>query len=305
MAMTMAAFKAMFPDDALKTGLVDTFMEQSVIIPLLNFIPVDGFTYRYGEQAKLPGIGFRNINGTYTDDEGVINPRDEKLVPFGGSCKTDQWMVDLRGGRARTTQIANKIRAAGLFFDWAFFKGDSAVNAMAFDGLQARINAAGGQCFWAGAHGGALTLGLVNEALDAVHGPNTGKVIHCSKSVRRKLTALALAAAGGAAVLDTQKQLTEYDGARIVPVEEDNAGNAILGYDETRGNSAVTTSLYVVKYGSSSDETDVQGLSNSGTFKTRQPVNMGEYVRDVIEMLSGIGIFHGRAVARVGGILNQ
>jgi len=305
MAMTLVQFKALFPADPMRLGLVDSIQEQSAILPLLNFIPVDGFSYPYSETASLPGIGFRNINGQYTDSEGVINPRSEKLVPFGGSVKTDNWMVDLRGGRARTVQISNKIRAAGLFFDWAFFKGDSAVNAMAFDGLQARINTTGSQCFWAGTHGGALTLPLLNEALDAVRGPNSGKTIHCSKAVRRKLTSLVLAEAGGAAVMDAQKQLAEFDGARIIPIEEDNAGNAILGFNETRGNSDVTTSLYITRYGTSADESDVQGLAATGLFKARVPVNMGEYVRDVIETLMGMGIFHGKSVARIGGILNQ
>src|SRR5688572_18163884 len=112
MAMTLVQWKAMFPNDPLRTGLVDTIQEQSVIMPLLNFIPVDGFSYKYGEVTKLPGVGFRNINGQYTDSTGVINPRTENLVPLGGSSKTDQWMIDLRGGRARTTQVANTIRAA-------------------------------------------------------------------------------------------------------------------------------------------------------------------------------------------------
>ena len=305
MALTLAQFKAMFPDDPLRTGLVDSFAEASAILQLLNFIPVDGFGYQYGEISKLPGIGFRNINGTYTDSEGMINPKSEKLVPFGGSIKTDQWMVDLRGGRARSTQIAQKIRAAGLFFDKSFFTGDSASDPKAFDGLQARVNVTGGQCITAGTNGAALTLAMLNEALDAVRGPNSGKVIHCNKTVRRKITALVLAASGGAGVRDAQAQLMEYDGARIVPIEEDHEGNEILPFTETCGNSSLTTSLYVVRYGGPTDESDVQGLANEGLFKTRQPVNMGEYVRDVIEALVGLGIFHGKSVARLRGILNQ
>lgn len=305
MAMTLVQFKAMFPDDDMKTGLVDTIQEQSVILPLLNFIPVDGFTYRYSEVAKLPGVGFRNINGVYTDSEGIINPRDEKLVPFGGSVRTDQWMVDLRGGRARTTQIANKIRAAGLAFDKNYFHGDSAVDPMAFDGIRTRINTAGDQCFWAGTNGGALTLALLDQALDAVRGPNSGKVIHCNKTLRRKITKLVLAEAGGATLLDVNSDAQQYKGAKILPVEEDETGAEIFQFNETRGNSALTSSLYIVRYGTSSDETDVQGLANTGLFKTRQPVNMGEYIRDVVEALVGIGVFGGKSVARIGGILNQ
>jgi hypothetical protein len=302
MALTLNQFKAMFPDDPIRAGLVDIVQERSVILPLLNFIPVDGFTYRYGENVKLPGIGFRNINGSYTDSEGVINPRDEKLVPLGGSIKTDQWMIDLRGGRARATQIANKIRAAGLFFDKAFIKGDSLTNKQSFDGLQARILTTGAQCISMATNGAALTLAKLDEALDAVNGDNGSKRIICNKTVRRKIRALALAAAGGASLLDVGRQATEYSGAPIVLTEDDQDGTAIMAYNEDWGSSKVTSSIYVVRFGGSSDELDVQGLANPGGLKPRQPVNMGEYVRDVVEMLAGIGVFGGKSVARLAGI---
>lgn len=306
MAFTLQDFKAMFPDDPMRTGLVDTFMEQSTILPMMYFIPNDGFTYRYGETAKLPGVGFRDINGLYADDAGVINPRDEKLVPFGGSVKTDQWMVDLRGGRARTVNVANKIRAAGLAFDRLFFHGDSSTDPQAFDGIRARINTSGSQMFWCGDNGGALTLDLIDKALDAVQGDNAGKVIPCSRTVRRKITSLLRASAGGATIAEFQEgQVMTYDGAKVVTLWRDNTDAEIFPFTETRGSSNVTSSLYVVRFGGSSDETGVQGLANEGLFKTRVPVNQGEAVRDVIEALIGIGVFNGRSVARVGGILDE
>ena len=284
----------------MRRGIVQEITNESVFLKVLRFVPVDGFAYSYNRQQTLGGIAFRGLNDGYDEDAGVVNPQVETLSIFGGEVRTDRQIVNKQGDAARANAIAAKVKKAGLFFDRYVIKGDPATDPLQFYGLNARLT--GAQVLEVATNGGPLTLSLLDEALDSVVGSNSRKVIVCNKAVRRQITALVRAAAGGAAMSEIGAQVREYDGAPIQVLDEDGDESAILDFDETQGSSNVTTSLYVLRPGSDVDGEHVQGLIGSKMIEHVAVGLLGTYYSDLVESAIGLGMFHPRAACRVKGI---
>jgi hypothetical protein len=284
----------------MRKGIVQEITNESVFLRALRFVPVDGFAYTYNRQQTLGGIAFRGLNDSYANDTGVVNPQVETLSIFGGEVRTDRQIVNKQGDVARANAIAAKVKKAGLFFDRYVVKGDPTADPLQFHGLNVRLT--GAQVMEVAANGGPLTLDLLDQALDAVVGSNSRKVIVCNKAVRRQITKLVRTAAGGAAVSDVGPQAREYDGAPIEVLDEDGDETPILDFDETQGTSNVTTSLYVIRPGSDVDGEYVQGLIGGGMIEHVAVGLLGTYYSDIVEANMGLGVFHPRAAIRVKGI---
>ena len=284
----------------LKRGIVHEITNESVFLRRLSFVSVDGFAYTYNRQKTLGGIAFRGLNESYTNDVGVVNPQVETLSIFGGEVRTDRQLVNKQGDVVRAGAIAAKVKRAGLFFDRYVIKGDPGVDPLQFHGLNSRLT--GDQVIETGADGGPLALGLLDQALDRVAGANDRKIIVCNKAVRRRLTALIRAEAGGSAMSEIGPQAREYDGAAIEVLDEDGDEAPILGFDEPQGGTGDTTSLYVIRPGSDVDGQHVQGLIGANMIEHVAVGLMGTYYSDIVEANMGLGMFHPRAACRVKGI---
>ena len=291
MALTLMDF-ANQTQTPLQRGVVQEITNESVFLRRLRFIPVDGFAYSYNRQASLGGIAFRGLNDSYTNDVGVINPQVETLSIFGGEVRTDRQLVNKQGDLVRASAIAANVKKAGLFFDRYCIKGDPATNPLQFYGLNARLT--GNQVIETDPNGAPLTLDLLDEALDRVPGSNDRKFIVCNKQVRRQITSLVRAAAGGSALLEIGPQIREYDGAAIEVLDEDG--------DETQGSENNATSLYVIRAGTESDGNYVQGLVGSRLIEHVAVGLLGTYFSDIVEANMGLGMFHPRAACRIKGI---
>jgi hypothetical protein len=229
-----------------------------------------------------------------------VNPKTERLAIFGGLVEVDHQLAELKGGVARTNAILAKTRSAGLFFDRYCVLGDSAVDAKQFDGLRVRI--VGNQLITNAVDGAAVARAKVDELLDAVAGPNEGKVLVMNKAVRRGLKDALLAEAGGSGLVDVNGSLTSYDGAKIEVLDEDGDETPILDFNETCGESNDCTSMYCIRPGQDPEGEWVQGLMGNKMIDHKQLGQVGTKVQDLVEMLGGLGIFHGRAAARLQGI---
>ena len=301
MALTLLDF-ANQTQVPLKRGIVQEITNESVFLRRLRFVSVDGFAYSYNRQQTLGGIAFRGLNESYTNDTGVVNPQVETLSIFGGEVRTDRQLVNKQGDVVRAGAIAAKVKKAGLFFDRYVIKGDPGIDPHQFYGLNSRLT--GGQLLEMGVNGGPITLEKIDEALDKVPGSNDRKFIVCNKVVRRKITALVRAAAGGSAMSEIGPQIREYDGAPIEVLDEDGDETPILPFTETQGSSNVTTSLYIVRPGSESDGHYVQGLIGAKLIEHVAVGLLGTCYSDIVEANMGLGMFHSRAACRVKGITN-
>ena len=300
MAISLTEFRAMY-NAPLRDGLIELIDNNSKILPLMYFIPVDDLKYEYVRRTALPTVGTRALGAEYTESNSTPARLSEPLAILGGMIKVDNQIWNKRGQAVLKSESMAMAKAAGLHFDKLFFDGDIAGNATQFDGLNVRLS--GDQVIAAGTNGAQLTLPMIDDLLDRVRGSNDRKALLMNKAHRRKLKQLMVAAAGGAVVGDVGGSLATYDGARIVEIEEDQGNSLILGFDETQGSSSVTSSIYCVRFGGSTDDEDVQGLIGSSFMDVSYQGVRGTQHYSVLDANLGVGLFHPESAARLKGIL--
>lgn len=144
--------------DPHKSAVVETLYTEE---PLLQYVPFDtiaGLSYSYNTESALPSIGFRKLNGSYSETTGVVQKNVEVLKPFGGDSDIDTALVEAYGREKRASYDRMFVKAMGIEFVQFFLYGNSPggragaafTDADAFDGLMARIVDPGTQVIDAG-----------------------------------------------------------------------------------------------------------------------------------------------------------
>jgi hypothetical protein len=172
-----AAKHAQGRNDTVLSAIIELYAQSSDILQALPFIDIQGNALKYSREETLPGIGFRGVNGSYTESTGIVNPVTETLVIAGGDLDVDKFIVDTMGSDIRGAHEAMKIKALAGRWTKEFLKGDNETDPTVFSGLQARIQ--GDQLISAGATDGGepLSLGKLDELIDAVDNP-TGLIMN-------------------------------------------------------------------------------------------------------------------------------
>lgn len=287
----------------LQSGVVEIFARENPVIALMPFANVAGNAYTYNVEDSLPGVEFRTYNEGYAESTGVINPETERLTILGGDSDYDVAQIAQQVGDNDTRAIYDALKAKALSRAWlqTFFDGDTAANPKAFDGIKKRLT--GNQVISAGTNGGALTLAMLDELVDAVQGQPSA--IFARKSVIRAYRS-ALRAAGGTTpesimIPNFGRPVIAHNGVPILPIELDTQGNEILTGDETHGTNDKTCSAFAVRF-------DLDGLHGIQT----APISvrdLGEVddkpaYRTRMEWYSGIVLKSGRCAARLKGLTN-
>jgi hypothetical protein len=299
MALTLVE-AAKLSQDTLQRGVIETFARTSSVLELLPFMDIAGNAYAYNVEGTLPGIGFRDVNEGYTESTGVINPASEKLYIAGGDVDVDRFIIQTRSNinDVRAIHTEMKAKALALAITNQFFNGDQAVDPKGFDGLKKRLT--GKQVIEAGTDGAPLTITMLDELIDAVEGEPD--VIFCSKAMRREIKKVLQNHNGySESSYDAfGRPVMTYGGIPIRVVETDQAGNEILGFNETQGTANDTASIYAVKFG---PEQYVSGLQNGGvSVRDLGELNEKPVFRTRIEWYVGMAVFHPRAAARLKGV---
>jgi hypothetical protein len=300
MALTLLEAEK-YSTDVLRRGVIETFARNSAVFELLPFMEISGNSYKYNQEQTLPDIAFRGVNEGYVESAGVINQLSEGLTILGGDVDVDRFLAQTRGNINDLRAIQTEMKSKALALEWTktFFKGDSATNANQFDGLEKRL--AGKQVIEAGTNGGALTLTMLDELIDAVEGEPD--VLFMSKAMRREVKKLLQASQHYVESGEDSfgRPVATYGGIPIRVIETDGAGNEILGFNETVGTSSITASIYAVKFGA---DQYVSGLRN-GSVNVRDlgEIDAKPVFRTRIEFYSGLAVFHPRAAARLKGVI--
>jgi hypothetical protein len=304
MAMTLLEYAKLSAGDDLKVGVIEIYAGSSGVLANLPFDNIKGNALKYNTEDKLPGVGFRGINESYTASTGVINPQTEGLTIAGGTLDVDRFLIKTQGESARARHEAMKVKALSLNWTKKFIKGDSNSAPKEFDGLQVRL--VNGQLIAAGntSGGDALSLAKLDQLIDQTINPTN---LIMNKTMRRLLTAAARNSSVSGFITHTTddfgKQVTHYNGLPIIELDLDNESNEILPFTEANpgGGAAASTSIYCVSFseegvmGIQNGDIDVEdlGLTDSGTL-----------YRTLVEWYSSFAVFHGRGAARLHGIKN-
>ena len=317
MALTLAE-SAKLSQDPLAKGVLETFVQTSPILDRIPFMEIAGNAYAYDEEATLPGVAFRSVNEAYAESTGTVNQKSEKLVILGGDADVDRFIQQTRSNvnDQRAEQTALKVKAISYKFQETFFTGDSSVDTKSFDGLRKRLT--GKQVIDAAANGMPILgssnadihqfLDKLDELLAAVPGINSANgAIYASAAIIRKIgsamrhisydTTLQQDIAG--------KRVMQWNGIPILEAGQTPAGKEILDTTETQGTATNTASIYAVKFGQGEGDQGVTGLTNGGVMvEDLGQLQEKPAYRTRIEFYCGLGVFSGKAAARLKGVLN-
>ena len=218
---------------------------------------------------------------------------------------------------ALTKEITTlKVKAISYKFQETFFNGDTDVDTKSFDGLKKRLT---GKQVIDAAENGMPILGDSNadihkffdkldELLGAVPGINpTNGAIYASSAIIRKIGS-AMRHISYDTTLQQDivgKRAMQWNGIPLLEAGQTPAGEEILDNNETQGTNSTTTSIYAVKFGASEGDQGVTGLTNGGV----QVEDLGQLqekpaYRTRIEFYCGLGVFSGKAAARLKGVVN-
>lgn len=316
MAITLTE-AAKLSQSYLQKGVLETFVQSSPILDRLPFMTIQGNAYAYNEEATLPGVAFRAVNGSYTESTGTVNQKSESLVITGGDADVDKFIVQTRGdvNDQRAVQTALKVKALSYQFQNTFFNGDIAVDPLSFDGLKKRLT--GGQVISAGTNGAAILTNAasihaffdkLDELVASVPGLDGGNgALYANASLIGKIKSAARQISADVFVekdVNGKRQVV-WQGIPILDAGATSAGAAILPQTETAGTSTNAASIYAVRFGQDEGDQAVTGLTNGGV----QVYDLGELetkpaFRTRIEFYTGVAVFGGKAAARLTGVLN-
>jgi len=296
----------------LKSGVVETIIQESPILEQLPMMTIVGNALESSIEFDLPNPAFRDVNETYTRSTGTDRKVFWGVSILGGEVFIDNFLVRTRGNVVDTKarQYRKFSKAIARTFDQYFFDGTG--TAKDFKGINTLVSEGFGQLYGAASdatNGGALALDDLDVAVDLLRSQAFPDAMLANRTQRRKITNLGRNTAGGFALIDVGtdsfgRQVTQWNGIPIRIIGDDKSGSAILGYDETRGSSSVTSSLYLIAYG---EEENVTGLLGAGG--SMEVVDFGETESAPghlgrVEFYPGIAIFNPYSVVRLNGITN-
>jgi hypothetical protein len=302
--------------DTYKQGIMEMFAKENPVLQRLPFLDIEGNSYEYDYEKKLPTTGFRSVNEGYSTSHGQTDKRSVGLAIAGGDLDVDRFIIKTRGTKndQRSVQEAMQVKSLSLKWLKTFFDGDrSSSTNEEFEGLNELLGdtyytnkgmvfantSTNGISAWDTSDGDSPLINQLDEAIDAVYGPPD--FILCNKTIKRFVKRIAAKNSQITTTVDRWGYPVEaYAGVPFVVIEEDGDGDEILDFDETCGTDDYTASMYVGRFGA--DEF-VSGLQN-GAMDVR---DIGELetkpaMRTRVEWYTSLGIFHPRSVAWIAGV---
>lgn len=299
--LLQASEMALGADEVKRAAIIELFAKPE-ILSVIPFLDVQGGAYAYLQEGQLSGVAFRGINESYTTSTGVINPQVERLRIVGGDLDVDKSLLKTHGAGIRSQQERMKVKALSLYLAGKMINGDSEADPREFDGLRKRIT--GSQLFPAGAStgGDALSLAVLDEAIDAVDGANY-------LIMSKRMKSLIAQSANNPNVTgyvtwdknDIGQRIMRYADLPILVTDYDDKNEQIIDFNEANpgGGADVGTSIYIVNI---SDE-GVVGLQNGiMEIEDLSEIDAKPVLRTRVEWLVSMAVLSGRAAARVWGI---
>jgi len=304
MPMTLVEAAKLETRNLVRAGVIEQFARSSEILRVLPFQDIQGNALAYNREEQLPGVAFRGVNEGFPESVGVINPATETLYIAGGDLDVDRFIIQTMGAQVRSTHENMKIKALAQAWTTKFFKGDTTIQPREFDGMQARLT--GGNLMNAGATSGgdALSLELLDEAIDRVSGATH---IVMARAMRRKFKSArnSTALSGNISLEkdDFGRPVEVYAGLPILTTYGDNINPDPLGFNEANpgGGANVGTSVYVMNFSTEG----VSGIQNGGmSVRDLGELDTLPLFRTRVEWYAGIGVFNGSAAVRIRGVKN-
>lgn len=294
MAMSLAE-AAKLTNDMIVRGVIETIVTEAPVLQMLPFMEVVGTALTYNREATLPTASFYSVGDTWSESTPTFTKKTASLTIMGLDSDVDQFIQSSYAdpNDIEATVLAAGAKAVAYKYSDTFINGDVDTDPEMFNGLfalctdESRIGTNG-------ANGAALTLDIMDAAIDAIK-PGRPDVIILSKRDRRSLTKL-YRAAGVSMETDRNEfgQIVEYYAGVPLVIDDNIATNV------TTGTSGDTSTIYFAKLGMDG----IMGLQNSGGIQI-EPLGALETKdarRHRIKWYSGLALFATLGVYATSGI---
>lgn len=283
-------------------GVIEEVIYKEDLFAVLPFVKTDGKAYVYNRENGVVEAAFLDPNEVIPEGAATFTEVVTKVRILAHDVDVDKFLSGTMSDTSQQVAIQLAAKAKGLATKYrkTLVIGDNTANSKEFDGLAVLTEATGPtQNISVGTNGGALTLGLLDELLDAV--PNGADVILMRPGTIRAFRALVRQAGGNTAVdlmiEDFGRPMLTHNG---VPILE----NEFIPV-EAQGTSPNTCSVYAVRL----NETDgLHGLyagPNAGmVVESIGTVQNKDADRWRVKWYAGLALKSTRSVARLIGVTN-
>jgi len=294
-------------------GVWDTIYTEDQLMPWLEFEgDIDGTTYDYERESVNP-------TAVEVSDEGELVDGDIEFSEDTEKLKTVYVQNYLNIKKQKTARKqdplvilkAKMAKSYGRKLADLVINGDSAVNALQFDGLEKKCRVEtrmmamdDGAVDGPGAAETELTVARLREMIDNVE-PGLPDILVMNKTMRRKLTNLMNAAGSGISLPSIEmfgRRVKTFDDIPII--ENDYIANNEQYADSSTWSSSSATTIYAAKFGK--EKGGYTLLHNGGFFDVEfQDLgirkNRNERVYRLIGYPSSV-IYEPMSISALGGI---
>lgn len=287
-------------NNQLVSGVIDEIIQRDDMFSVLPFMGVNGKAYVYNRENTLGGADFLDPNDPINESAATFTEVVAKLRILAGDVDVDKFLQATMGDSndQMAVQIAKKAKAVARKFHETLARGDSAVDAKAFDGLPKLVTS--GQTVSAGANGGALTLSMLDELCDAV--PNGADVLVMRRGTIRAFRGLLRATYGTDAVM---QQLENFGRPMLTHNGIPVIMNEFLDGGEDQGSNGDTCSVYALRLNELDGLHGIYGGDSAGiVVENIGTVQNKDATRIRLKWYAGLALKSTRSIARLKGVTN-
>jgi len=307
MALTLEE-AAKLSNDMLLQGVVETIIKDSPVLQRLPFIEITGNGLTYNQEKTLPGIDFYDVGDTWDESTPTFEQITANLKIMGGDADVDNFLKATRSNIQDLEAAVIELKAKALrdTFEQVFIYGDSGTNPKEFDGLRMLIDteATGEQVIAMADTGAELTLGKLDELIDAVKGGKPDMLLMSRRS-RRKINAL-VRAAGGMTETDRDRWGNFIQLWDSVPIGVNDwilDTHTLSGGVETGTTGGSCSTIYAVQFG----EGALCGLTGPGHLQAEPvgPLENKDASRTRVKWYVSLALFSSIKAAALIGVQDE
>ena len=307
-------------------GVAEMFLQYNDGLKYVSYKSIGDILTGRTRVATLPSVGYRAINGSYSEGTATFEQMDESLSIIGGEIDVD---VQLEGNASQmvsqaTAQTEAKIKALAFKVGNDIINGDKASDPLSVDGLKVRIDnlpsrqliAANGMDslkIYTSAATQNTFLDLIDQAIDVLDGGVVDVVFADEDAIRGWFSVLRRVGIG-AGVVDVspmvigsgvQNVSTVKMGTRQIKVirtgftNYDQATKVITTTEATGDGGTDGTSMYFCRLG----DDYFNGLQKASmTVKSLGELQTQPANRTRIEWVMGYSNWNDRSLVRLKGL---
>jgi hypothetical protein len=299
--MLLRAHAELLSQNQVVQGIIEEIYTTNEVFELFPFVGISGKAYVYHREKTLPTVQFLDVNTDVPESSGQFEEIVTKLRILIGDVDVDKFLNETMSDTEDQLgeQLGLKAKAMARAFMDAMVNGDATARPLEFDGMKNLVHAT--QVLPAGVNGGAVTLGALDQLVDAL--PQRPDFLMMRSGTRRAYVAQLRATGGGTDAVMLQlpnfgKPVLTHAGIPILV-------NDFLPANETLGSGTNLCSIYAVRANTLDGVHGLYGGAAAGIrVESIGTVQNRDAIRTRMKWYCGMALKSTKSLARLSGVTN-